>query len=57
MLCQTCEVNAAQFHIMQYDENNEMKAEWFLCIDDKNSFIATIPETDIEAYGLENMWS
>jgi hypothetical protein len=57
LICQTCEVNAAQFHIVQYGENNEPLFEWFFCEADKNSFVATIPDIDIESYGLENLWS
>jgi hypothetical protein len=60
MICQTCEVNAAQFHVMKYEdlESNNIISEWYLCESPcMDEFTATIPFADAELYGVENMWS
>ena len=59
MICQTCEVNAAQFHLMKYEdqESNRVVSEWFFCETDLDSFAASIPENEQSLYFVENMWS
>jgi hypothetical protein len=56
MLCQTCEVNAAQYRIVKY-LGEEIVSEWFLCDADKNDFAANIVPEENSYYGLENLWS
>ena len=56
MLCQTCEVNAAQYRIVKYI-GEEIVSEWFLCDADKIDFAATIVPEENSYYGLENLWS
>jgi protein-arginine kinase activator protein McsA len=60
MICQNCEVNAAQFHVMRYEnvENNNVVTEWFLCESPCfETFAENIPYADAELYGVENLWS
>lgn len=56
MICQTCEIEAAQFRIMKYI-GEEIVAEWFLCEVDKNDFALAIEPEENAYYGLENLWS
>lgn len=59
MVCQTCEVNAAQFHLMKYEDtdSNNVITEWFLCEEDLDNLAATIPAEDAGLYFVEKLWS
>jgi protein-arginine kinase activator protein McsA len=60
MICQNCEVNAAQFHVLKYEneESNNIISEWYFCENPcLDTFAATIPDADAELYGIENLWS
>ena len=56
MICENCQVLAAQYHITHTDESNNVLEEWNFCEPCKIDFANNLNDDSIN-YGLENMWS
>jgi protein-arginine kinase activator protein McsA len=57
MICENCEVNAAQYFIAHYDEDNNIVEEFNYCEPCKINFADSLDAESLEEYGLQNLWS